>query len=104
MQKILVVNDDGIDSEGIQSLAESLSKLGDVTVVAPSTDMTAVSHSLTLNRPLRVLQRSANQYSVDGTPTDCVVLAVNLIMKDSLPDLVVSGINKGGNIGDDVHY
>src|SRR5262249_17349837 len=104
MKRILVTNDDGIDSDGIKALAESLSKIGEVTVVAPASDMTAVSHALTLNRPLRVERRSENSYSVDGTPTDCVVMGINLIMKDAHPDLVVSGINKGANLGDDVHY
>ncbi|MEW6733949.1 MAG: 5'/3'-nucleotidase SurE [Acidobacteriota bacterium] len=104
MPKILVTNDDGIESEGIKALALSLSRLGEVIVVAPSTDMTAASHSLTLNRPIHIEARANNHYVVYGTPTDCVVLGVNLIMKDSPPDLVVSGINKGGNLGDDVHY
>ena len=104
MKSILITNDDGIDSDGIKALAESLCKIGEVTVVAPAIDMTAVSHALTLNRPLRVEQRSKNFHSIDGTPTDCVVMGINLIMKDTPPDLVVSGINKGANLGDDVHY
>jgi 5'-nucleotidase len=104
MQKILVTNDDGIDSDGIKILAESLAQIAEIVVVAPSTDMTAVSHSLTLYRPLRVDQRSSNHFTVDGTPTDCVLLGVNLVMKESPPALVVSGINKGANLGDDVHY
>lgn len=104
MPRILVTNDDGIDSEGIKALATSLTTLGDVIVVAPSTDMTAVSHSLTLHSPLRIEQRSDNYYAVNGTPTDCVVLAINILMKDNLPDLVVSGVNRGANLGDDIHY
>ncbi|MBL8151894.1 MAG: 5'/3'-nucleotidase SurE [Blastocatellia bacterium] len=104
MKRILVTNDDGIDSEGIKALAESLQTIGNVVVVAPSSDMTAVSHSITLNRPLKIDEVAPNRYSVEGTPTDCVVLAINLVMKDSPPDLVVSGINKGANLGDDVHY
>lgn len=104
MPRILVTNDDGIDSEGIKSLALSLREVGDITVVAPSSDMTAVSHSLTLYTPLRIEQRDENHYSVNGTPTDCVVLAINHIMKDIQFDLVVSGINKGANLGEDVHY
>lgn len=104
MHRILVTNDDGIESEGIQVLAEALSGLGNVTLVAPASDMTAVSHSITLNRPLRVEQRGNGRYAIDGTPTDCVAMAVNLIMKDAPPTLVVSGINKGANLGDDVHY
>jgi 5'-nucleotidase len=104
MHKILVTNDDGIESEGIKALAESLSRIAEITVVAPSTDMTAVSHSLTLYRPLRINERSSDHFAVEGTPTDCVLLGINLIMKDTPPDLVVSGINKGANLGDDVHY
>jgi 5'-nucleotidase len=104
MPKILVTNDDGIDSDGIKTLAASLASLGDITVVAPSTDMTAVSHSLTLHSPLRVEERSEGCYAVTGTPTDCVVLAINILMKDNPPDLVVSGINRGANLGDDIHY
>ncbi|MCS6886410.1 MAG: 5'/3'-nucleotidase SurE [Acidobacteriota bacterium] len=104
MYKILVTNDDGVDSEGIIVLAEALAELGEVTVVAPLNNMTAVSHSITLNRPLRIEKRAERCYAVDGTPTDCVALAVNLVMKDDPPALVVSGINKGANLGDDVHY
>lgn len=104
MPKILVTNDDGIDSDGIKALAQSLSSLGEVIVVAPSTDMTAVSHSLTLHSPLRIEKRGEGRYAVTGTPTDCVVLAVNILMNNELPDLVVSGINRGANLGDDVHY
>jgi 5'-nucleotidase len=104
MPNILVTNDDGIDSEGIKLLAASLQQLGDVTVVAPAADMTAVSHSLTLYLPLRIETLGEKLYSVSGTPTDCVVLAINHIMKDNRPDLVVSGINRGANLGDDVHY
>jgi len=104
MPKILVTNDDGIDSDGIKALADSLSALGEVIVVAPSTDMTAVSHSLTLHSPLRIEKRDEGRYAVTGTPTDCVVLAINILMNGTLPDLVVSGINRGANLGDDVHY
>lgn len=104
MPKILVTNDDGIDSDGIKALASSLSSLGEVIVVAPSTDMTAVSHSLTLHSPLRIEKRNEGCYAVTGTPTDCVVLAINVLMNNELPDLVVSGINRGANLGDDIHY
>ncbi|MBI4851767.1 MAG: 5'/3'-nucleotidase SurE [Acidobacteria bacterium] len=104
MPKILVTNDDGIDSDGIKALADSLSTLGDVIVVAPSTDMTAVSHSLTLHSPLRIEKRDEACYAVTGTPTDCVVLAINILLNNALPDLVVSGINRGANLGDDIHY
>ena len=104
MPKILVTNDDGIHSEGIRALAEALKTIGDVVVVAPAHEMSAASHSLTLTRPLRIEQIDDSHFSVDGTPTDCVTLAMNKILKGDLPDLIVSGINKGGNLGDDVAY
>ncbi len=100
---ILVSNDDGIRSEGIQALARAVAGLGDVYVVAPDREQSAVSHSLTLHRPLRVEQIAANQYAVDGTPTDCVNLAVSGILPGR-PGLVLSGINKGANMGDDITY
>lgn len=100
---ILVSNDDGIRSEGIQKLATALSRVGTVYVVAPDRERSAASHSLTLHRPLRVEQVGPRQFAVDGTPTDCVTLAVNGILP-AKPDLVFSGINKGGNLGEDVTY
>ncbi len=100
---ILVSNDDGIHSEGIVALAEALDGLGEIVVVAPDRERSAVSHSLTLHRPLRVEQLGPRRYAVDGTPTDCVNLAVNGIL-GRRPTLVVSGINKGANLGDDVTY
>ena len=104
MTKILVTNDDGIHSAGIKALAEALEELGDVIVVAPAHEMSAASHSLTLMRPLRIDKIDERHYSVDGTPTDCITLAMSHILKDNPPSLVVSGINKGGNLGDDVTY
>ena len=104
MPKILVTNDDGIHSEGIIALAAALSAVGEVLVVAPAHEMSAASHSLTLTRPLRIEKIDDTHFSVDGTPTDCVTLAMNHLLKDELPDLVVSGINKGGNLGEDVSY
>ena len=100
---ILVSNDDGIHSEGIKALARALRRVGEVYVVAPDRERSAVSHSLTLHRPLRVELHGTNAYAIDGTPTDCINIAVNGILKKR-PDLVVSGINKGGNLGDDVTY
>jgi 5'-nucleotidase len=100
---ILVTNDDGIHSKGIKALAEGLSALGETWVVAPRDEQTAVGHSLTLHRPLRVYPYGPRELAVDGTPTDCVVLAVNNLMGKK-PDLLVSGINKGGNMGDDITY
>jgi len=103
-KRILISNDDGINSEGIHKLHETLKRLGEVYVVAPDRDQSAVSHSLSLFRPLRLDKISEYVYSVDGTPTDCVNLAINGILKDRKPDLVVSGINKGENLGDDITY
>lgn len=104
MARILVTNDDGIHSRGIIELAEALRALGEVTVIAPALEMSAASHSLTLNRPLRIDHVDEYRYAVDGTPTDCVTLGLMKILSDRTPDLVVSGINKGGNLGDDVSY
>ena len=101
---ILISNDDGINSEGLHKLHETLKGLGEVFVVAPDRDQSAVSHSLSLYRPLRIEQISDNVYTVDGTPTDCVNIAVNGILKDRKIDIVVSGINKGENLGDDITY
>ena len=101
---ILVCNDDGIHSEGIAALAEALRALGDVVIAAPDRERSAVSHALTLHRPLRVEELEPGRYAIDGTPTDCVNLAVNGILRARRPSLVVSGINKGANLGDDVTY
>src|SRR5215471_5946358 len=103
MPKILVTNDDGYRSEGILVLAEALKALGDVLIVAPMDEASAIGHALTLRRPLRLEKMREGLYAVDGTPTDCVNMAVTQIYK-GLPDLVVSGINKGWNLGDDVTY
>lgn len=103
MTRILVTNDDGHFSPGIHALADALRSLGDVVIVAPQTEASAVGHALTLRRPLRVEQHGEGVYSVDGTPTDCVNIAIDQILTHK-PDLIVSGINKGFNIGDDVTY
>jgi len=103
MLRILVTNDDGYRSDGIRALADALKPLGDVTIVAPMTEASAIGHALTLRHPLRLEQIDPNVYGVDGTPTDCVNIAVTQVFK-TLPDLVVSGINKGWNLGDDVTY
>lgn len=100
---ILVSNDDGFRAEGIIALVKSLKKIGRVVVVAPDQQRSAASHSITLHKPLRVENIAPDIYAVDGTPTDCIMLAVHEILKKK-PDIVVSGINHGGNIGDDVHY
>jgi 5'/3'-nucleotidase len=103
MRRILVTNDDGYFSPGIRALADALADLGDVVVVAPHREASAVGHALTLRRPLRLEQVGDRMYSVDGTPTDCVNLGINEVMAGP-PALIVSGINKGLNIGDDVTY
>lgn len=102
-KKILISNDDGIHSDGIKALVRAMKGLGDVYVVAPDRERSASGHSLTLYHPLRVEEVAKNWYSVDGTPTDCVNLAVNGILK-MRPDLVIAGINKGPNMGDDITY
>ena len=103
MIRILVTNDDGYRSAGIQALAVALRELGDVTIVAPTSEASAIGHALTLRRPLRLERIDDRVFAVDGTPTDCVNVAVAHVF-NGLPDLVVSGINKGWNLGDDVTY
>jgi 5'/3'-nucleotidase len=103
MRMILVTNDDGYFSPGIEALASALQPLGEVIIVAPQTEASAVGHSLTLRRPLRLELVKSNVYAVDGTPTDCVNIAIDEVLTRP-PDIVVSGINHGLNIGDDVTY
>src|SRR4051812_25941112 len=103
MPRILVTNDDGYFSPGIDALADALGAVGEVVIVAPQTEASAVGHALTLRRPLRLERVRDGVYAVDGTPTDCVNVAISEVLK-GMPDLVVSGINKGLNIGDDVTY
>jgi 5'-nucleotidase len=100
---ILVTNDDGIHSKGIIVLAKALQEIGNIFVVAPDSEQSAVAHSLTLHRPLRVEKIKKNFYAVDGTPADCIHLGVNTILPKR-PRLIVSGINKGGNLADDIIY
>ncbi|MDE3225206.1 MAG: 5'/3'-nucleotidase SurE [Nitrospirota bacterium] len=101
--KILVTNDDGIDSPGLHALAQALRVLGDVWVVAPDRERTAVAHALTLHKPLRLNRVKRQVFSVNGTPSDCVNLALKKVLPSS-PALIVSGINRGVNLGDDVTY
>ena len=101
--RILVSNDDGYFAPGIEILAQTLSRLADVTVVAPERDRSGASNSLTLSRPLNLKKAPSGFYYVDGTPTDCVHLAVTGML-DTQPDMVVSGINSGANMGDDTIY
>lgn len=103
--RILITNDDGYHSEGIIALENALSEVGDCYVVAPASEMSGASHSLTLARPLRIRQIDSRHWTVDGTPTDCVMLALNQILPDELkPHICVSGINHGANLGDDATY
>jgi len=101
--KILISNDDGYMAEGIKALAEAMSTLGDITVVAPDRNRSGASNSLTLENPLRVNKLDNGIYRVEGTPTDCVHLAITGLLDDE-PDMVVAGINAGANLGDDVLY
>ncbi|VBB68722.1 5-nucleotidase SurE [invertebrate metagenome] len=103
--RILICNDDGIDAQGLyllEKIARTFSE--DVWVVAPETEQSGASHSLTLHRPLRLRTRDTRHYTIDGTPSDCVLLAINRLLQDHKPDLVLAGINCGGNLGEDVHY
>jgi len=105
MVRILLTNDDGIHSDGLTKLEEALRELGDVYVVAPASEMSGASHSLTLSRPLRIRKIDGRHWTVDGTPTDCVTLALNQILgPDETPHVCCSGINYGGNLGDDASY
>jgi 5'-nucleotidase len=103
--RILISNDDGIHAAGIKLLEKiALTLTDDVWVCAPETEQSGASHSLTIHRPLRARKYDDRHYSIDGTPTDCVMLAMNKLLADRRPDLVLSGINHGANIGDDVTY
>jgi len=103
MRRILVTNDDGVHAEGIRALVDALTPLGDITIVAPIQEASAIGHALTLRRPLRIETIDARMFAIDGTPTDCVNIAITHILHGN-PDLIVSGINKGWNLGDDVTY
>jgi 5'-nucleotidase len=100
---ILISNDDGILARGLGLLGEAAGDLGRVTVVAPDREQSATSHSLTLHRPIRATRRADGAYQVDGTPTDCVLLALDALMPEK-PDFVFSGVNHGPNMGEDVLY
>src|ERR687891_1957718 len=104
MPLILVTNDDGVTSDGIHALADAMKPLGDVVIVAPLQEASAIGHALTLRRPLRIEMVRDGVYAVDGTPTDCINLACAILLDNKLPDLVISGINKGWNLGDDITY
>ena len=101
--RLLVTNDDGILAHGIECLVKAAEPLGEVTVVAPDREQSATSHSLTIHHPLRPVTRGERKWQVDGTPTDCVMLAIEALMPER-PDFVLSGINHGHNMGEDVLY
>jgi 5'-nucleotidase len=101
--RLLLTNDDGILAHGLQCLQEAAEPLGELTIVAPDREQSATSHSLTLHHPLRPVRRGERRWQVDGTPTDCVMLAVEALMPER-PDFVLSGINHGQNMGEDVLY
>ncbi|MDP1785207.1 MAG: 5'/3'-nucleotidase SurE [Sulfuricurvum sp.] len=105
MKKILITNDDGYESTGLLALIEALSDLAHITVVAPSTEKSACGHSLTLTRPLSFISVADDFFKLDdGTPSDCVYLALHSMFEECKPDLVISGINKGSNMGEDITY
>lgn len=105
MRRILITNDDGYESAGLLSLIEALKDLAHLTVVAPATEKSACGHSLTLTRPLRFISVDDDFYKLDdGTPSDCIYLALHSMFEDSKPDLVISGINRGSNMGEDITY
>jgi len=105
MTRILLTNDDGIHSDGLSKLEAALREVGDVYTVAPASEMSGASHSLTLSRPLRIRHIDERHWTVDGTPTDCVTLALHKILpQEEWPHICVSGINHGGNLGDDASY
>ena len=101
--RLLCTNDDGILAQGLACLIEAAEPLGEITVVAPDREQSATSHSLTLHHPVRPIERGERRYQVDGTPTDCVMLALEALMPQK-PDWVLSGINHGQNMGEDVLY
>lgn len=102
--KILLSNDDGVHALGIKTLAKHLSGIAEIIIVAPDRNRSGASNSLSLDNPLRIIELEENIFSVQGTPTDCVHYALNELLKGQAPDLVVSGINHGANLGDDVLY
>ncbi len=106
--RILVSNDDGVEAPGLRALAEALQPLGEVTVCAPDREQSATSRSISLHRPLRIEKLppwgQIERWAVDGTPTDAVYIGLNHVLKDRRPDVVASGINRGPNLANDVHY
>src|SRR6188768_676863 len=103
-RRILISNDDGYVSDGLRALVDAVSPLGEVWVVAPEAEQSASSHAISIHGPLRIREVRERWYAVDGTPTDCSYIAINHLMKDGRPTLMVSGINHGPNLADDVTY
>src|SRR5205807_5927948 len=101
--RILISNDDGVLAHGLECLVRAAEPLGEITIVAPDREQSATSHSLTLHHPLRPIARGERRFQLDGTPTDCVMLAVEALMPER-PDFILSGINHGQNMGEDVLY
>jgi 5'-nucleotidase len=104
MKRILISNDDGHHSEGLHALVEAVRPLGEVWVVAPETEQSAAAHAISLHRPLRIREVRERWYAVDGTPTDCSYVGINHLMRERRPDLMLSGINHGPNLANDVTY
>lgn len=105
MKRILITNDDGYEADGLHNLIEALRGLAHLTVVAPSTEKSACGHSLTLTKPLRFIGVDDDFYKLDdGTPSDCIYLALHSLFEGQKPDLVISGINRGSNMGEDITY
>ena len=105
MKNILITNDDGFDAEGILALVDALKDLAKITVVAPASEKSACGHGITLTRPLRFISVDDDFYKLDdGTPSDCIYLALNTMFENKKPDLVISGINRGANMGEDITY
>jgi len=105
-KRVLITNDDGYDSKGLLSLVDAIKEIADVTVIAPSSEKSACGHSLTLTRPLRFIKIDDNFYKLDdGTPSDCIYLGVTTLFDNRMkPDLIISGINVGANMGEDITY
>jgi 5'-nucleotidase len=103
-RRILVSNDDGITAAGLRALASAMEGLGEIWIVAPEAEQSAASHAISLHRPLRIKELAERTFAIDGTPSDCSYLAINHLMRDQKPALMVSGINHGANLADDVTY
>ena len=101
---ILITNDDGFEAVGLKHLVEALQPIANIVVVAPDRNQSACGHSMTLNRPLKMMSFDDDSYTIDGTPTDCVFVSLHTLFKDIKPDLLISGINIGSNMGEDITY